>query len=41
LALMKASPQIHAGSARPAWKKSLLVFMKRLRAKPMPSTNTK
>src|SRR5271169_4192521 len=41
LAEMNASPQIHAGSDRPAWKKSLLVFMKRFSAKPMPSTKTK
>src|SRR5271170_819 len=41
LAEMNASPQIHAGSDRPAWKKSLLVFIKRFSAKPMPSTKTK
>src|SRR5271170_5274339 len=41
LAEMKANPQIQAGKERPAWKKSLLVFMNRLSAKPMPSTKTK
>src|SRR5579859_679685 len=41
LAEMKASPQIQAGRARPARKKSALVRMKRLRAAPMPSTKAK
>src|SRR5271170_3511227 len=41
LAEINASPQIQTGSACPAWKKSLLVFMNRFSAKPMPSTKTK
>jgi hypothetical protein len=37
----KASPAIHAGIDRPERKKSVLVFMYRFRANPMPSTNKK
>src|SRR4029077_19523989 len=38
---MNASPQTHAGIARPARKKSVLVFMEPFSATPMPSTNAK
>jgi hypothetical protein len=38
---MKASPQTHAGSARPARKKSVLVLVKRRKAAPTPSTIVK
>ncbi len=36
---MNARPVIHAGMARPERKKSVLLFMNRFRAKPIPSTN--
>ena len=39
LAEMNASPVIQAGMDRPDRKKSVLLFMDRFRAKPMPSTN--
>ena len=39
LAEMNARPVIHAGMARPERKKSVLLFMNRFRAKPIPSTN--
>ena len=38
LAETKAKAVIHAGIERPERKKSVLVFMYRFRAKPMPST---
>ncbi len=38
---MKARPQTHAGIARPAWKKAVLVVVFFLRATPMPSTKPK
>ena len=41
LAEMKASPHTHAGMARLERKKSVLVFMKRLSVKPIPSTKAK
>ena len=40
LAETKASAAIHAGMDRPERKKSVLVFMNRLSAYPMPNTNT-
>ena len=40
-ALRKASPEIHAGMFRPDRKKSLELFMPRLRAAPIPTTNEK
>ena len=40
LAEMKASPVIHAGIERPERKKSVLVFVDRFKATPMPSTNS-
>ena len=40
LAEMNARPVIQAGMARPERKKSVLVFMNRFSAKPMPSTKT-
>src|ERR1700730_2846828 len=41
LADMNARPATHAGMARPARKKSVLVFMEPFSATPMPSTNAK
>src|SRR5262249_51830875 len=41
LADMKASPAIQDGIERPAKKKSVLVLIYRLSAKPIPSTKTK
>jgi hypothetical protein len=41
LAETNASPVTHAGSDRPARKKSTLVLMERRAAKPTPSTVTK
>src|SRR5262249_32105932 len=41
LAEIKASPVTHAGMGRPDKKKTVLVFMYRLKAKPIPSTKTK
>ena len=38
---MNASPVTHAGSVLPARKKSVLVRITRLSAKPTPSTATK
>src|SRR5579859_2022681 len=38
---MKARPQTQAGMARPARKKSVLVFIEPLRATPIPSTKAK
>ncbi len=38
---MKASPQTQAGMARPARKKSVLVFTEPFSATPMPSTKAK
>ena len=40
LAETNAKPVIQAGIERPERKKSVLVFMNRFRAKPMPSTNS-
>ena len=40
LAEMKASPVIQAGIDRPERKKSVLDFMNRFRANPMPSTKS-
>ena len=37
---MNASPVIHAGIERPDKKKSVLVFMYRFNAKPIPSTKS-
>src|SRR5579859_743612 len=38
---MKARPQTQAGMARPARKKSVLVFIEPFKATPMPSTKAK
>src|SRR5215467_9485082 len=38
---IKARPVIHAGIERPERKKSVLVFIYRFSAKPIPSTKTK
>src|SRR5712692_3307508 len=38
---INAKPHTHAGMARPARKKSVLVFIELLRATPMPRTNAK
>ena len=40
LAETNAKAAIHAGIERPDRKKSVLVFMYRFKAKPMPSTNS-
>src|SRR5579885_2956356 len=41
LAEMKARPHTQAGMARPARKKSVLVFTRRRKTNPMPSTDAK
>lgn len=41
LADMKASPHTQAGMARPARKKSVLVFTELFKTTPMPMTKTK
>src|SRR6266849_6699501 len=38
---INAKPHTHAGMARPARNKSVLVFIELLRATPMPRTNAK